>query len=74
MDARRDGEAVGVAGFWEGGGEVVAVADDVIVADGKGGAAIRGVIADRTVDIGWWVEGLGDFGEGGGGYAGELQT
>lgn len=52
----------------------MAVADDVIVADGKGGAAIRGVIADRTVDIGWWVEGLGDFGEGGGGYAGELQT
>lgn len=74
MDARRDGEAVGVAGVGEGGGEVVAVADDGIVADGEGGATVRGTIAEWTVDIGWWVERLGDFREGGGRYAGELQT
>ena len=46
MDAGGDGEAVGVAGVGEGGGEVVAVADDGIVTDGEGGAAIRGAIAD----------------------------
>ena len=46
MDAGRDGEAVGVAGVGEGGSEVVAVADDVIVTSGEGGAAIRGAIAD----------------------------